>query len=341
MKSDDFQRSVRSSRNERSEGDAPNIGKVGRMPGTGLPKGERRKRYKHEGGNGGSEKSNRAKEWRRKVVLMWSLMLAGVVLLILGISVWMWIRPNMETQRGMATSRSLPSEEELFIKPVIPSLSEEDSIALVERALAVRESEKVGDYFRIGSATPVQIVDFLKSLEAVDGAVSRVAAVGSVDANGMTIDGVVVNFKGSGQPRNRVAMLTPDETGKWKVDYDAFARTATPSWSEFLEKRAPSAQVRVYGAVDYYFNGVFRDEAQWICYGLASPDVPDVLYGYCKKGSPQADAMAAIFKKNPVLNRATLVIRREEGADPRQVVISQVLAEDWVVGAKPFEDRFK
>lgn len=343
MKSDDFQRSVRSTRNERSEGDAPNIGKVGRMPGTGLPKGERRRRRRGEGGESrrGDGHRSKAQEWRRKVVLMWSVLLSGLVLLILCASVWLWIRPKMEAKNEAKNLRASQLEGEKFIKPSTPSLPEAEAIALVKQALAVRDPESVPEYFRPCDSTPVQVVGFLKSLDEIDGPLSRVELLGSIDGNGMVVDGLVVTFEGKGSPRNRVAMLTPDETGKWKVDYDAFARTVTPSWDEFLEKGAKTAQVRIYAALDSYYNGVFMDEAQWVCYGIASPDTDVILLGYCRKGSPQAAAMSSIFKKNPKLNRATLEIRRVEGAGPRQVEISHVLAEDWVMGARPFEDHFK
>jgi hypothetical protein len=343
MKSDDFQRSVRSSKNERSEGDAPNIGKVGRMPGTGLPKEVRRKRRRSDGTgskSGDVRKGDRLRESKRRIILTWSILLSGLVVLILGISVWLWIVPNMRAKPKMAVLR--PDQlEEKFIKPTIPSLPEEDAIALVKRALAVREPAKVADYFRPGNSSPEQIVDFLKSLDEIDGMLSRVEMLGSIDGNAMVVDGVVVTFKGNGSTRNRVAMLTPDEKGNWKVDYDAFARTAVPPWNEFLAKSAKSAQVRIYAAVDSYYNGVFGDEAVWACYGIASPDTEQILLAYCKKGSPQAAAMAAISRKNPNLNRATLEIRWVDGAGPRQVEISKVIAEDWVVGAEPFEDRFK
>lgn len=344
MKSDDFQRAVRSSRNERSEGDAPNIGKVGRMPGTGLPKGARRKKRKSESGigkSGSGGKGNRVREGRRIVILTWSVLLSVVVLGVIGASVWLWLRPNMVARPvAIRPTGEIPDARKL-LKSKIPSLPEAEIIALVKQALAVREPEKITEYFRPCSSSPGQIVDFLKSLESVDGVVTRINSIGSIDSNAMPMDGVVVTFKGADAPRNRVAMLTPDEAGKWKVDYDAFARTVTPPWSEFLKKDTKSAQVRVYAAVDSYYNGVFRDETQWICYGLASPDTEDIFLAYCKKGSPQAAAMAWIFKKDSKLNRATLEIHRVEGGASRQVEISKVLAEDWVVGATPFEDRFK
>ena len=47
-------------------------------------------------------------------------------------------------------------------------------------------------------------------------------------------------------------------------------------------------------AKDSYYNGPFRDETQWSCYGMASPDLDVVLLGYCRQGSPQAAAMERI-----------------------------------------------
>ena len=36
-----------------------------------------------------------------------------------------------------------------------------------------------------------------------------------------------------------------------------------------------------------------------------------------------------------------LEIRRIEGAESRQFEITRVLAEDWVMSAKPFDENFK
>jgi hypothetical protein len=41
------------------------------------------------------------------------------------------------------------------------------------------------------------------------------------------------------------------------------------------------------------------------------------------------------------LKRATLEIRRTEGAGDRQFEITRVMAEDWVMSATPFDENFK
>jgi hypothetical protein len=158
----------------------------------------------------------------------------------------------------------------------------------------------------------------------------------------MAVEGVVVNFENANGLRNRLALLTPDAEGVWKVDFDAFARTVRPSWKEIREKQPETALVRVQLARDSYFNGPFRDEKQWTCLGMASPDLEEILFGYCRAGSPQAAAIDWVFSKENVnMCRMTLELRRVEGAEHRQYEISKVLAQDWIVADVPFEDGFR
>ncbi len=151
----------------------------------------------------------------------------------------------------------------------------------------------------------------------------------------------------NGEELSRLAFLTPDGFGRWKIDYESFARIVKPSWSDLLEKKADQGLVRVFVAKDSYYNGPFKDESEWICYGMASPDTSVVPMGYCRKNSPQAKALERIVADSEGgldrhgLNRATLEIRRPEGAEDRQFEITRVLAEDWVLSPKPFDGNFK
>jgi hypothetical protein len=161
-----------------------------------------------------------------------------------------------------------------------------------------------------------------------------------MDANGLSIDGVLVSFKGVERPIPRLALLTPDAAGRWKVDFEAFARVVKPSWNDILEKGAALARVRVYVAKDSYYNGAFSDDKQWVCHRMASPDTEQILFGYCRVGSRQAAALNWMFSKEESVTRATLEIRRVEGADSRQFEILKVIAGDWVVGEVPFDEGF-
>lgn len=335
MKSDEITRSVRATKNDRHAGDAPNMGKVARMPGTGLPKGALRKRRRSEGG-----KSSRLRESRRTVIVIWSALLAAGVAGVLGLVVWLWLIPQMtrKEDKGMARTE-VELEKEVRVVSKFPSPTETEALELVKNALAVREAAKVNEYFRLGTATPQAVVEFLGNLEQVDGAYERSDWLSSIDANDMALDGVLVTYTQGDKSRKRLALLTPDAEGKWKLDFDALARTGSPAWPDVWASQAPAASsVRVYIAKDTYFNGPFSDEPQWDCYCLASPDTEQILRGYCKKNSPQAAALKQIFTREQPMLRATLEIRRVAGADSRQFEISRVLAEDWAMGPAPFDE---
>lgn len=336
MNSDGIKRSVRASRHNRNAGDAPSMGRMARMPGTGLPKGSRRKRRKSEGSRGG-----RLRRIRKRIIRSWSVLLSAVVLVILGFAVWLWIVPQMNSRGEIAGWLPADTDDAARVASKFPSPSEADALAVVKKGLVIRDPGMIGEYFRTGTASPQEIVDFLQGLEAKDGAINRFEWLSSMDANGLSIDGVVIHFKGTDTPRNRLALLTPDETGKWEIDFEAFARTVKPAWTELLAQQAQVAQVRVYAAKDNYYNGVFIDDKQWICYGLASPDTDQILLAYCKTGSPQAAAMDWIFSAENKMTRMTLEIRRVAGAESRQFEISKVIAVDWVVSAVPFDEGFK
>jgi hypothetical protein len=337
MKSDDIKRSVRAQRHDRAAGDAPNMGRVSRMPGTGLPKGERRKRKRSEGG-----RNNKVRQGREFSIKIWSVMLLAGALVCLGVTIWLGLRPDRNGAAEIVAIPAVPAAEKTPpTSPKFPPPSEEEAIALARRALAVRDAAQVPQHFRADKVSPTGVVEFLKSLETRDGPVHHCEWLGSMDANDLEIEGVLVHFAAPDKkPRNRIALLTPDAEGVWKTDFDAFARTSDPSWADFQEKRADSIRCRVYAAQDSYFNGPFSDESQWICYGLASPDTDEILFGYCKIDSPQAGAMKWILSKQITLGRATLEIRRVPDALPRQFLISRVLAEDWVTGTEPFDRGF-
>lgn len=336
MKSDGIKRSVRANRHDRVPGDAPSIGRLSRMPGTGLPKKSRGRRKRKHGERG---KRGRAR-FGRRALLTTTFALAGVAVLLLGGFFWLWLRPKLESSGDLAARNQEAAEPVVRVASKFPSPLEQEVLALVKKALAIRDPAEIPAFFRSGASSPEEIAAFLGGLEAADGMISGYDWLSSMDVNRLSVDGVLVKFKGGDTPRSRLALLTPDAEGKWRIDFEAFARTVKPAWGEILEKRAATALVRVYTAADSYYNGPYRDDTQWVCYGMASPDIDGILSGYCKVGSPQAAAMKWIFAKEAKLNRVTLELRWVEGAGARQFEVSRVLAEDWVMGEVPFDERF-
>lgn len=225
------------------------------------------------------------------------------------------------------------------------SPGEEAVVALVKSALESRESAQAADHFHMGEAGPEELVEFLSKMIENDGPVIDCQWLGGRYVNGRLIENVLVKCERDGEPRERIAMLVPDDQGVWKIDFEAFARMVRPSWELLLGESGGRGLVRVLVRGDNYFNGPFRDDSEWSCYAMASPDIDQMLLGYCRKGSPQDEAIMLMLLRNSkegrAMNfgsgtRATLLVERPEGADARQFEITRVLAEDWIVSGNPY-----
>lgn len=336
MKFDGFKRSVRANRHDRSTGDAPNIGRVSRMPGTGIPKKKARRRSQHR-----ERGLQSAGEGSKRSAVLTVLLIAGVVV-SLGVAVWLWVSPQIATEKALGLLAPVENEARVRVSAKFSPPSEKDAMALVKRAVAIRDPGAVAGLFRTGDSSPADIAGFLDGMEERDGRLIDYEWLGTVEVDRLQVEGVVVVLENENGRRNRLALLTPDTGGVWKVDFDAFARTVRPSWKEIVESRTETALVRVQMAKDNYFNGPFRDEKQWMCIGMASPDTQEMLVGYCRFGSPQASAVERIFsKENVQMCRATLELRRVEGAERRQFEISRVLALDWIVDLVAYDENFR
>lgn len=323
MKPKNIQLNIRS-RNEREVGQAPWIGKVPRLrdhaaSNTGESMGP--------GKSGVYKASDLKNPALRKLILLWSAVLGvGAVAAVV-----FWGLP-MLNQRDKAAGEQTPSSDAMVrVASKFPSPSESEAVNLVKRAITNRDPAKVAKLLRMGSASAAQVIAFFKDSELSDGAIERYDWLSSIDADGLLIDGVRIVYQGQGKPRERLALLTPNSMGLWKLDFDSFARSVNPSWKEILANSVDQAMVRVLIGNDAYYNGPYTDETQWVCYGMASPDIEESLLGYCRKGSEEAAAMDQMFLDRHQINRATLEIRHIKEADPRQFEITRVLAKDWVI----------
>ncbi len=276
--------------------------------------------------------------------MMWSGVFALLGMAVISGALWLWGSDEMDQSAATAEQQAAAPVVVERVVSRFESPSREAALELVKQALQIRDPDKVAAYFRLGSATGEQVVAFLHNMQIQDGPIKDYAWLSSMDANGLLIDGVTVKTNLEGAPHSRLALLTPDDKGKWLIDFEAFARRVKPAWSEIMAQPDGHGQVRVVFTKDHYFNGPFKEESIWTCYRLGSPDLADNLLGYCRKDSPQAAAMARMLAHeksithNGALNRATLVIRRVAGADSRQFEIARVMAEDWVLSDTPFDE---
>lgn len=322
MKTQDIRRGI-TSRHCRAEGTLPDIGTISRLrnPEASAPV-ERRGRRR--------SRSHRAE---KSFGIIWLILLGATTLVVITVAVFLWLMPRLDpTGEGVAFS----AEEEarnIRIESRFPSPSREESMEFVKRALGTRDPDDVPGLFRTGESTPEEIVTFLEESSRREGSVGDCEWLSSLDKDGLLIEGVLVRSRGVEKPVVRLALLTPDDAGNWKVDFDAYARIVEPGWQELLGNGPEQAVVRVTVTPDVYYNGPFSDEKQWVSYGIASPDVNETLRGYCRVGSVQAEAMAKLFKHDEKNSRATVEIRRVSGTSPKQFEIVRVLGGEWVIAS--------
>jgi len=234
--------------------------------------------------------------------------------------------------------------------------TEQEALALVQQALANQDPSKVESLFHCGAASVAEVLAFLGDGMTRDGLIKNYVWLSSMDLEDLQIEGVMVIYAGqnAGARSDRLALLIPDDRGTWKIDYEAFARCSKPGWKELLDGRVEKAQVRVMIARDNYFNGPFRNDHHWSCYGMGAPeskkllpDGHDLMHGYCVVGSSQAKALEQLFANDGRSNlreqikRVTLEISRVKGAEARQFEITRVLAADWVLTPKAFDEKFE
>jgi hypothetical protein len=324
MKPRDIRRGI-SSRHVRSGGDAPDIGRVSRMHGQEVFVGGGQPRRRKTHGNAA----------RHKAVMIWSVVLGVGTFLVMAFAVFLWLKPQLDRGAGPAAAPAGENDESARVVSKFPSPSREEAISLVKEALVNRDPAKVEQLFRTGTSTPEQIVDFCARSEERDGPQGEFDWLSSVDSDGLLIEGVVVYYKGKERPVQRLALLTPDANGRWRLDFDAFARIVKPAWSELLAGGGDHALVRVMVSPDVYYNGPFLDDSRWTCYAMSIPDSDQPLRGYCKAGSPEAEAMKKLFAEGAAASRVILEIRRVEGGEPRQFEISSLRAREWILSDVP------
>ena len=330
MKPDKVRLGVQKSSNARPIGMAPNLGRLWRMTGNSTRDGQLV-----------DPRRQRQQQLQRTIVIGWSIALGIVAVAVVVFVFVVWMQPILArakdtTERDRVAKESRARKASKFVSP-----TKEEALALVQKALAVRNPNEVERMIRPGSMTTQQVVDYLAAMKESDGEIKDYFWLSNVDKNGLLLEGVQVVFEGGERQRSRMAFLTPDEKGHWKLDFAAFARWVKPAWASLLEQPSGVGVARVYTGQDRYYNGPFA-EGEWVAYGMGSEDIDVSLYGYCKRGSLQQRAMdLMISSAENSLARATLEVRKTEGADRRQFEITRVLAEDWVMGDEAFDSTVK
>jgi len=313
----------------RKFGEAPLIGKVPRSPDSAVAHGGR------------SSTRRRRKHGIR--VRAWTALLLTVTLSIILLIVVAYVRVKSEltvdSDDHLRSSQLLESAFSAPAKTQSDFLSESEALEIVSAALAITDPARVRDFFNIGEKDNAQTaIESLISLTRKEGAMIRVRWLGEKFIEGRVLSEVVV-FMGDGKSK-RLAQLALGDDGKWRIDLDSYLRKVSPNWEKILSGASDSSLVRVFIATDHYYNGNYSDETTWKAYTLSSADVPDLLYAYARRGSPQQRALDKLLSSPAPVHRTTLEILKKSKSGQRQFEISRVIAASWAITGEDFDQSF-
>lgn len=324
---------ARSSDSDRKFGEAPILGRLSRSPVSAMKGGgRRRKRLKQK------TKVSRA-------VVTWTLTISFVVLAALIVFLVGYFRNKAEEAieaanlDEFARDFAIAFSEQKTVE--LPSLDKTEALAIVHAAFANRDPDAIVGYFVLGETTdPSEALSDLKEISKNEGEISDYQWLGQKFVNGQVIGQMLVEF-GNGERRvDRLAELIMCADSKWRIDLDSYLRKSSPGWDAILSGKSETSVIRIFVAIDTYYNGIYSDDTQWQAFSLGSPDVEHNMYGYAKRDSPQIRALRKILGSGEKVHRATVEIRLHPDAGSRQFEISGVLAENWVLGKIPFDESF-
>lgn len=330
--------SSKQSKPAREKGDAPDIGRVSKFRTGGSFTGD-------SGPSGMTAVDDIDRRLSLAGGLGILLLLCGVV--VAGLAAWAFISSKENREAGKtekpADTVAVTEESPKAGLMRVPSSGELEEI--VDKFLKARSEVELAPLIRKSDQEMPEILDKLAGLEAKDGEFHNLKYLGGMASRCLRAEGVLVNFKGG---HNRLAILTPDEAGQWRIDFDGFDRYLSKPIDEIISGEAIDARVRFYVSTDSYYNGRFKDDAGWVCYGMGSPDSDKLMFGYVPAGSPQHQALKSVIATKDEaragntsrsrLRRMTLDIRHHVGSEARQFEILRVLSDEWAIGPIPLDE---
>ncbi|MBK1827396.1 hypothetical protein [Haloferula rosea] len=250
---------------------------------------------------------------------------------------WSLLRQGGSETDAPGNGTAMPSNVAQDDGAVIP-LTTEVAISNARSLVNARSADDLRGLIRPGKISAVQAVQVLHDLSIDQGPPQSPRWMGSVDSLMRPLEAVLVPYA---EGRGRLVLFTPDNSGNWMIDFDAFAQLSEPRLEALVSGKASSGTLRVLANRDTYYNGIYTDESRFACFALRSAQSDAVIYGYCAYDS---DAMAALLAveakaaagetatKDPRQIRSRIMVeveRKPESAD-KQFEITRVLSDTWV-----------
>lgn len=218
---------------------------------------------------------------------------------------------------------------------VAKPLGKKEAEKLVSESLAIRNADSIsGSFILSKDTTPETALSILSDIIESEGKITQLTWIGTRYVGENLLEGVVVEISNGEDISRRLAQIPLGYEAGHKIDFDSFIRRTSHPWSTILSKQTESAIVRVNIKKSNYYNGTFSDDTHWKSYAISSPDIQQTLYGYAEKNSHQDLALIEIVTKEDTIPRAILEIGAAPAAENHQFIITQVIAEDWVISER-------
>lgn len=276
------------------------------------------------------------------MLIAWTSLLSFLAVGIISAVIFFYYKSNSKVNR--TSNSGIPNAPDIdaafldFEAVELPSLDGKSAKKLVSEYLESTDQSLISERFIVHSAEEA-VIPALAEQKATEGAITRLRWDGQIYLNNRVHNQIVVFRKKEEKETNRIALLFKGDDDIWRIDFDAYMRTTTPSWEELLSGSSENSVVRVFISSYNYYNGIYSDDRIWQAYSIVSPDIPDFLYGYAKKDSAQNAALQKIISASSE-PRVTIGLLSEDGAGERQFTISRVYAEDWALSAEAYDESF-
>lgn len=249
---------------------------------------------------------------------------------------WSIFRQGDSTTNLPDSSTTMPSEASQD-GPTIEPLTTDAAITKARTLVNARSADDLRGLIRPGKISAERAVQVLHDLSIDEGAPQSPRWVGSIDSLMRPLEAVLVPYTDG---RGRLVIFTPDESGKWLIDFDAFAQLSEPSLDALESGKASSGILRVIANRDTYYNGIYTDESRFACFALRSIQSDSVIYGYCSHDSDAMAALLAIEAKaaatgtasedpTQIRSRIMLEVERKPESGDKQFEITRVLSDSW------------
>ncbi|GAA5484343.1 hypothetical protein [Haloferula sargassicola] len=335
----------KSSIEHRVAGDARELGELQKIgPSTHPSRRRRSKRHRH-----------RHRGRSSAVLSRWLILVFCVIGLgFLGAVVWTLVQQRKSILPSLAGSAIDVSPEAL------PALSGERALDMARRLLDATSASELELLLRPGEVDTRDALHLLADIRRHAPEHIEPEWLGPSQCEVANLQRACVRY---GTSDIRLIAFTPDEGGRWEIDFDAFSRHCDPPFAEVAANRTDEALIRGVVSRDYYFNNLYANDAEWACYLIRSTDTEDgqMITAYCPRSSATEAAIERVENRNRhhlddlmalgrvrsqqmlerVPFRMTLRIRHEEGAEPRQWRITEAVADDWVIGKRTLEEVMK